>query len=209
MKSYRYTIFTLYLILLFHSSYAQRIVTGRVVDKETGKPVKDASIELVGTEIETRTNVLGFFQVQVDSSSILIIRSNEHPDMRTEIPTDVSSFTIQLTKPTLPKKDSIYVVYEEPASFPGGMAKFYSYLNGNMKFPKDAKRNGITGRVTVEFVIDANGEIPPEEVRVKEGLYPSCDLEAIRLIRESPKWNPGMQKDRSVKQRMVLPVIFK
>lgn len=191
------------------SLFGQRTITGRVLDPD-GKPVKDAAISLMNTNIETRTNVLGFFQLQIDTVDILVIKGAGYPTMQTKIPPDVKSFSIQLSKTEVEQqKDSVYTAEEEPASFPGGMRAFYEYVSRNMKFPSDAKKKGITGRVYLTFVIDANGEILPNEITIKQGLYPSCDEEAIRLVRESPRWNPGLQRGRPVKQKYSLPIIFK
>ena len=188
----------------------QRTVTGRLVDKETGKPVKDASITQIGTDIKTTSNVLGFFQFQVDSTVIVEIASSDYPTMQVKLP-EVNSFKIELTKPPVTVKpvDEVFTVYEDPASFPGGMQSFYNYINKNIKFPKEVKNGTINGKVLVDFVIDSTGQIPPDEVKIKQGLCKPCDEEAIRLIKGSPKWNPGVQRDKPVRQRMIMPIMFK
>ena len=188
----------------------QRTVTGRLVDKETGKPVKDASITQIGTDIKTTSNALGFFQFQVDSTVIVEIASSDYPTMQVKLP-EVNSFKIELTKPPVTVKpvDEVFTVYEDPASFPGGMQSFYNYINKNIKFPKEVKNGTISGKVLVDFVIDSTGQIPPDEVKIKQGLCKPCDEEAIRLIKGSPKWNPGVQRDKPVRQRMIMPIMFK
>ena len=188
----------------------QRTVTGRLVDKETGKPVKDASITQIGTDIKTTSNALGFFQLQVDSTVNIEIVSSDYPPMQVKLP-EVNSFKIELTKPLVTNKqvEEVFVVYEEPASFPGGMQSFNNYINKNIKFPKEVKNGTISGKVLVDFVIDSTGQIPPDEIKIKQGLCKSCDEEAIRLIKGSPKWNPGVQRDKPVRQRMIMPIMFK
>ena len=192
------------------SVHGQRTVTGRLVDKETGKPVKDASITQIGTDIKTTSNALGFFQLQVDSTVSIEIASSDYPTMQVKLP-EVNSFKIELTKPPVTDKpvDKVFTVYEEPASFPGGMQSFYNYINKNIKFPKQVKNGAITGKVLVDFVIDSTGQIPPDEIKIKQGLCNACDEEAIRLIKGSPKWNPGVQRDKPVRQRMIMPIMFK
>lgn len=188
----------------------QRTVTGRLVDKETGKPIKDASITQIGTDVKTNSNALGFFQLQVDSTVIIEIVSSDYPTMQVKLP-EVNSFKIELTKPAVTDKlvEEVFTVYEEPASFPGGMQSFYNYINKNIKFPKEVKNGTINGKVLVDFVIDSTGQIPPDEVKIKQGLCKPCDEEAIRLIKGSPKWNPGVQRDKPVRQRMIMPIMFK
>jgi hypothetical protein len=187
----------------------QRTVTGRLVDKETGKPVKDASVTQIGTEIKTTSNALGFFQLQVDSIASIEIEAAGYQLLQFELP-NVNSFKVELQKISSNSKptEEIFYVIEEPASFPGGLAKFYSYISKNMKVPQEVKSGKVSGKVMVEFVIDTSGQIPPDDIKIRQGLCPACDAEAIRLIKESPKWNPGLQRGKPVRQRMLVPIMF-
>jgi periplasmic protein TonB len=116
-----------------------------------------------------------------------------------------------------------FVVIDKNAEYPGGMVKFYDYLQRNLKFPKEAKRAGITGRVFIIFTINKDGSIDQESVRVYNAqdfeesgrtppqsiiTDPSCENEAIRLILKSQNWIPALHEDKPVKSRMVIPVIF-
>lgn len=122
------------------------------------------------------------------------------------------------------RKDEVrFSPVEKSAEYPGGMPKFYQYLNKNLKYPRGAKRAGISGRVYIEFIINRDGSIDDESVRPVSSeevdkfggtrsniiLDKECELEAIRLIKECPNWNPGLQKDKPVRQKMVVPVLFK
>jgi protein TonB len=95
--------------------------------------------------------------------------------------------------------------------FPGGIGNFYKYIGENLKYPKDAKRQGIQGKVMVEFVIDSTGVVPPSSVKVAKGIFPTCDEEAIRVISQSPAWTPAYvtKWNKSVATKMVVNVIFK
>lgn len=106
--------------------------------------------------------------------------------------------------------EKFYLV-DKSAEFPGRMSGFYRYISKKMKYPKDARQLGIEGKVYVDFVIDATGEIRKESVKIKQGVHPSCDEEAIRLIKESPKWKPAFSTElnKNVAIRMVVPIIFK
>ncbi len=210
MSRFDFYVVVLLLMLTTISVYGQRTITGRLVDKETGKPVKDASVSLIGTDIKTTSNALGYFQLQVDSIGNIEIVSSDYPSMQVKLP-EVNSFKIELTKQSITNKpvDEVFAVYEKPASFPGGMQIFYNYINKNIKFPKEVKNGSISGKVLVDFAIDSTGQIPPDEVKIKQGLCKPCDEEAVRLIKGSPKWNPGVQRDKPVRQRMILPITFK
>ncbi len=82
----------------------------------------------------------------------------------------------------------------------------YDYLAKEIKYPKNALENGVQGKVTLSFVIDKNGEVNQIEVLGKVGF--GCDEEAIRVIKEMPKWKAGEQNNRKVAVKMVLPIVF-
>jgi protein TonB len=103
--------------------------------------------------------------------------------------------------------EEIFTIVEEPAAPKGGMPAFYKYVGEKIKYPAQARRMGIEGRVFVEFVIGKDGSI--SEVRAVKGIGAGCDEEAVRIIQSAPNWTPGKQRGKAVKQRMVLPITFK
>jgi len=103
--------------------------------------------------------------------------------------------------------EEIFTIVEQQPGYPGGNAAFYSYIGKKMKYPSQARRMGIEGKVFVQFVVDTNGAIT--DVQVMRGIGAGCDEEAIRVIQNSPKWQPGKQRGKAVKVRMVLPITFK
>ena len=103
--------------------------------------------------------------------------------------------------------EEVFTIVENQPEFPGGMPAFYKFVGDNMKYPAQARRMGIEGRVFVQFVVDKDGSVT--EVKAVKGIGAGCDEEAERVLRMSPKFQPGKQRGRSVKVRMVLPIIFK
>ena len=103
--------------------------------------------------------------------------------------------------------DEIFTIVEEPASPKGGMPAFYKYIGDKMKYPAQARRMGIEGKVFVQFVIGKDGSI--SDVKAVKGIGAGCDEEAVRVVQAAPSWSPGKQRGKSVKQRMVLPITFK
>lgn len=96
--------------------------------------------------------------------------------------------------------------------FPGGMSGFYgTYIIKNLRYPGDAVKADIQGKVMVQFVIEETGEIRDNSVKVVESVHPSLDSEAIRLIKGSPRWKPGRVSKRgeAKKVRMILPIDFR
>lgn len=88
-----------------------------------------------------------------------------------------------------------------------GMAGFYEEVSRMIKYPPDARRKGIEGRVFVEFVVDKDGALT--EVKVIRGVGGGCDEEAVRVVRATGKWIPAVQKRSRVKQIYTLPIIFR
>ena len=103
--------------------------------------------------------------------------------------------------------DEVFTIVEDQPAFPGGNAAFYKFVASNMTYPAQARRMGIEGRVFVQFVVDKDGSVT--EVKAVKGIGAGCDREAERVLNSSPNWTPGKQRGRSVKVRMVLPIIFK
>ena len=79
-------------------------------------------------------------------------------------------------------------------------------MNSRLVYPEIAKENGVQGRVTLQFTVEADGRVT--NVRVLRGVDPSLDKEAVRVVSSSPKWKPGKQRDRAVKVIYTFPVIF-
>ncbi len=120
--------------------------------------------------------------------------------------TKIEEIVVQAAEPE-EESDQIFTIVEESATPKGGMAAFYKYVSDKIKYPPQARRMGIEGRVFVEFVIGKDGTLT--EVRAIKGIGAGCDEEAVRIVQSAPAWNPGKQRGKPVKQRYTLPIIFK
>jgi protein TonB len=118
----------------------------------------------------------------------------------------VEEIVVQAEQPK-EETDEIFTVVEESATPKGGMQAFYNYVNTKIKYPAQARRMGIEGKVFVEFVINKDGSLT--DVKAIKGIGAGCDEEAIRVIQSAPPWNPGKQRGKAVKQRYTLPIFFK
>ena len=100
-----------------------------------------------------------------------------------------------------------FQLVEEKPSFNGGDAnQFSKWVNSRLVYPEIAKENGVQGRVTLQFTVNADGTV--SNVKVLRGVDSSLDKEAVRVVSSSPKWKPGKQRDRAVKVTYTFPVIF-
>lgn len=112
-----------------------------------------------------------------------------------------------LYKPQPVNKNSVYDVVEQMPSFPGGISGLRTYLNQNIRYPAEAQENCVQGRVVVSFVVGKDGHI--SDVTVLRSVDPSLDKEAIRVVRNMPRWTPGKQGGEPVRVRYNVPVSFR
>lgn len=103
--------------------------------------------------------------------------------------------------------DEIFTVVEKQPEFPGGMAAFYEFINANIKYPVQARRLSIQGRVYVQFIVNKEGKLTDFEV--VKGIGAGCDEEAVRVLKLVPNFQPGKQRGQPVKVKMVIPIYFK
>ncbi|SDK66471.1 protein TonB [Catalinimonas alkaloidigena] len=115
--------------------------------------------------------------------------------------------TVAEAPPAEEEVDEIFLVVEEQPAPEGGMEAFNKYLSKNLRYPEQARRMGIEGRVFVEFVVDKDGSL--NDVKAVKGIGAGCDEEAVRVVKAAPKWKPGKQRGRPVRVRMVVPIFFK
>ena len=101
---------------------------------------------------------------------------------------------------------NVYDQVEQMPEFPGGMTALIEYLQTNIKYPKDAIKQEVGGRVMVMFVVETDGSL--SNVRVARKVFPSLDTEAVRVVKSMPKWKPGKEKGRPVRVNFTLPVVF-
>lgn len=103
--------------------------------------------------------------------------------------------------------DDVYDVVEKMPEFPGGMAELMKYLNSNIKYPVEAHKAGIQGRVVVSFVVNKDGTV--KDAKIVRSVDKSIDAEALRVISAMPKWQPGYQDGKAVSVRYTVPVTFR
>jgi len=84
---------------------------------------------------------------------------------------------------------------------------FLEYINSNVVYPPDAQKNGIEGNVLVQFFINQQGEVV--NARIRQGIHPLLDTEALRIINSSPVWTPGKMRGKAVIVPCIYPVVFK
>ena len=102
-------------------------------------------------------------------------------------------------------EQEIFQIVEEMPAFPGGEQKLMEYVGKNIKYPQIARESGIQGRVFVSFVVEPDGSV--SNVKLLRGI--GGDEEAMRVIKNMPKWKPGKQRGKAVRVSYQIPVMFR
>ncbi len=89
----------------------------------------------------------------------------------------------------------------------GGIKSFYEYIESNLQYPQEARQLKLQGRVMVKFVVETDGSL--SNIEVSRGIGGGCDEEAVRLLRNAPKWKPGKKGGKEVRVEVSRPIIFK
>ncbi|MEM1136620.1 MAG: energy transducer TonB [Bacteroidota bacterium] len=105
------------------------------------------------------------------------------------------------------KPEEIFMIVEDPAEPIGGYSAFYAFVGENLHYPRKALEVAVGGKVYVKFIVDKDGSLT--NLEVVRGIGYGCDEEAIRVLSKAPKWKPGKQRGRNVKQQMIIPIVFK
>jgi TonB family protein len=107
----------------------------------------------------------------------------------------------------LSKDNRTFEVVEQMPEYPGGVRALLNFIGTNLRYPVEAQKAKIQGRVIVRFVVNKAGQV--EKGEIIRSLSPECDRESLRVIRMMPDWKPGMQKGKTVSVWYTLPIQFK
>jgi len=229
MKKYLFTLLSL--ITLFTTLHAQEATTPTakpsvildgtllVNGMDTLRKFKREDIESV-TILKDR-NKTSLFGIK-DNNGLLIVftKAKQNSAENIALKEKIAKLNIA-TKPDVvmgaapaikPSRDSIasgtfdFVTIEKQPEFPGGLKAFYQYLGSNIKYPKEAAKNKIQGRVFLSFIVEKDGELT--DIKIIRGVSADINEEAIRVIAGSPKWNPGIQFGVPVRVKYNINVNF-
>lgn len=104
-------------------------------------------------------------------------------------------------------KNEVYDVCDKSAEFPGGFNAMLSFISSTLEYPQQSKENNVEGRVLVKFIVEKDGSI--SNVEILKGLDEYCNQEAMRVIKAMPRWKPGENKNKVVRQQFAIPIRFK
>lgn len=99
-----------------------------------------------------------------------------------------------------------FVSIDKQPGFPGGMDKFYYYLKQAVSYPAEARDKNVQGKVFLSFTVEKNGDLA--DIKVERKLGAGTDEEAVRVLKESPKWIPGIYQGKTVRVKYNIPINF-
>ena len=104
---------------------------------------------------------------------------------------------------------AIHTILDDDAYFPGGQVEMMKFLASNIKYPAEAVKNKIEGKVSLRFIVEKTGELT--DIKVVKGMpnCPECEKEAISVLRRMPKWKPAKVNGKEVRSYYILPISFK
>lgn len=116
--------------------------------------------------------------------------------------------SITTSVPEVPTDDNhLFQVVECMPEFPGGMKRCMDFIQKEMRYPEEAKNAGIQGRIILQFIIEKDGT--PAQPRIVRSVHPLLDKEALRIIRQMPKWTPGKQDGKPQRVLYTIPISFR
>ena len=96
---------------------------------------------------------------------------------------------------------------DQMASYPGGIPALMGFLNENIKYPEQAEREGIEGRVVAGFIVERDGSV--SNIEILKSVHPLLDAEVVRVMSLMPNWIPGKQHGMPIRTRYSMPVTFR
>lgn len=148
-------------------------------------------------------------KITIDGKEVKKIRVNgkDFYDGDQVVNTNKSMQTKVTAEGSVKDNNEIFEIVENMPEFPGGMAELMKFLQQNIKYPEQAQKDSIQGRVIVQFTIKKTGEV--SDPTIMRSVSPELDAEAIRVVNAMPLWTPGEQKGEPVNVKFTLPIQFR
>lgn len=190
-----------------------RTIQGKVISTEDGMPLPGVNVLVKGTSIGTITDEVGHYQIALnDPKQTLVfqfiglkeieVKAENNREINIQMTPDYTELSEVVVTGAGTTSNNV-LQFAEPQ---GGRNAFEKYLEEKMNYPELALENKVEGRVTVQFTVDANGQLG--DFKVIKGIGFGCDDEVIRLIKEGPAWSPSKRNARPVKDKVKVRLKF-
>lgn len=129
------------------------------------------------------------------------------PAEKTMIAPAPEAISVEVATPLPPDDDKVYEVVDVMPEFPGGETELLKYMARNVKYPAESIKNKEEGSLSLSFIINKDGSL--SDIKVVKSLTPLLDAEAVRVVKNMPKWTPGKVKSKVVRVAYTTPITFK
>lgn len=205
------------------SEAKDKIITGKVTSADDGRALPGVIIEVINKDRGTTTDINGEFKISVSAEDKLRFRFvGFDPVVVTVNDKTVLNVSLNLKQPeqipleevkiTTQKKtvwghdELIFESVEENPQYPGGVKELYAFISNNLKYPLEAVKNNISGKVFAKFIVRTDGSI--SDIKILKGIGYGCDEETVRVISQLPHWKPGKQNGEPVNVMFTMPINF-
>ena len=194
------------------------VAKGIVVDTND-QPLVGTSVIIKGTGIGTMTDDKGEFSITVKPGTVLIFsyvgKANQFlpvknaKKMRIKMTTEpvvLDELVVVGYKEKGDKDEEVFQIVEDMPKFVGEDGSVMKFLAKRIRYPFEAMKKNITGKVFVTFIINKDGE--PVDFKIARSVDPLLDREAIRVLQLMPNWKPGTQRGKPVSVEYTVPINF-
>lgn len=196
---------------------ASRMIHGKVIYAEDGKPLAGANVLVKGTRQGTVTDSNGEYTLSTTVAEPTLVYSfigfqstevkpKDKSEVNVSLQSDVSQLSEVVVTGYSPQPDGAHepvIIMAEPV---GGRKAYDKYLQNSLRYPAQALENKIKGKVTLQFTVRTDGSL--DEFSILKGLGYGCDEEVIRLVKEGPQWKPTTEDEVAVESEVVVRVKF-
>lgn len=191
----------------------ERTVRGQITSIEDGMPLPGVNVVVKGTTIGTITDIDGYYEIAMNEEDVLVYSfvgyTSEEIDGDDKTVIDISMYAdvAQLSEVIVTGYGTETEVQPYKSARPSvGYYSYRKYLKEQLIYPQHALDSAITGKVVVEFEVTTSGALKNFDVRKRLGF--GCDEEAIRLIKEGPRWKAAEENGTPITKTVRIKVKF-
>ncbi|WP_259016368.1 TonB family protein [Emticicia fluvialis] len=198
-------------------------VSGKVISKSGGVGLPGVSVLVVNASHGTITDAEGKYRINVAENDtlqfsmagfetvVVPVAAKNVIDvvLKEKALANIALAEVEISKPqttTVLTYDQIFDVVDEHPEYPGGLKAMYEFISGNLRYPIEAQRKNVSGKVFIKFVVHTDGTI--SDFKVLKGVGYGCEEEAIRVISQMPRWKPGKVNGKPVNVIFTMPISF-
>ncbi|MCK9412074.1 MAG: TonB family protein [Prolixibacteraceae bacterium] len=172
-------------------------IDGKLIDIKIAKQIKSDQIaSFTILKDEQAIDLYG----EKGKYGVILIKSKINTGNNEEIP-----FAKDGERPP-GRENGVFMVVDEMPEFPGGKSALDDFLLSEIRYPTDAQKEKIQGKVLVSFVVATDGKV--EHAKIAYGVFPSLNREVLRVINRMPYWKPGKFHGQVVRVAYTLPIMF-